>query len=219
MQNYERFEGQGIEYAATAIEASLCRDDEVAVIGGGNSAGQAAVFLSAIAKHVFLIVRGDSLASTMSSYLIARIENSASITLLCNTEVEELEGESTLQYVTWVNRKTGERDRRRIGTLFVMIGAQPCSGWLYGTLALDEKGFVITGSPQSFENTRYATSVPGIYAIGDVRSDSVKRVASAVGEGSVVIADIHRYLAAHCAGAAEAGSTLAAMQAVRPPPA
>ncbi len=217
VENYHRFEGQGIEYAATAMEATLCRDDEVAVIGGGNSAGQAAIFLSAIAKHVFLIIRGESLASTMSSYLVTRIENASRITLLNNTEIEQLEGDSTLQYVTWVNRKTQARDRRRIGTIFVMIGAEPNTGWLYGTLALDKKGFVITGTPEAFENTRYATTVPGIYAIGDVRSDSVKRVASAVGEGSVVIYDIHRYLAAHCNVAAEAGSTLAALRAVAAP--
>ena len=214
VENYERFEGQGIQYAATAMEAMLCKEQEVAVIGGGNSAGQAAVFLSGVAKHVHLIIRGESLAATMSRYLIARIENSTHITLHNHTEIAALEGETTLECVTWVNRRTGERKTCRVGSLFAMIGAEPNTGWLYGTLALDKKGFVITGTEKAFENTRYATSVPGIYAVGDVRSDSVKRVASAVGEGSVVVSDVHRYLASHAGIAAEADSTLAALQAV-----
>ena len=215
--NYPRFEYQGIQYAATAMEATLCRNHEVAVIGGGNSAGQAAVFLSAIARHVHLIIRGSSLAATMSRYLIARIENSPHITLHSYTEVERLDGDHVLRSATWVNCETGERETREIGSMFVMIGAEPNTGWLYGTLALDKKGFVITGTELAFENTRYATSVPGVYAVGDVRSDSVKRVASAVGEGSVVISDVHRYLTAHPAVEPEAHSTLAAMQAVAVP--
>ncbi len=218
VENYSRFENQGILYAATAMEANLCRDEEVAVIGGGNSAGQAAVFLSGIARHVHLIIRGESLAATMSRYLISRIENSPRITLHTETEVVGLEGESVLERVTWVNRRTGERERREIGSIFVMIGAEPNSGWLYGTLTLDKKGFVVTGASNAFENTRYATNVRGIYAVGDVRSDSVKRVASAVGEGSVVISDVYRYLAAHHDVAADAESTLAALQAVGAPP-
>ena len=213
VENYERYEGQGIQYAATAMEANLCRDQEVAVIGGGNSAGQAAIFLSGIARHVHLIIRRDSLADTMSRYLVARIENSAHITLHRNTEIERLEGDDVLRCVTWVDRETGARETRTISSIFVMIGAEPNTGWLYGTLALDNKGFIITGTSRAFENTRYATSVPGIYAVGDVRSDSVKRVASAVGEGSVVISDVHRFLAAHAEVAAEANSTLAALQA------
>jgi thioredoxin reductase (NADPH) len=212
VDNYDRFEGQGIQYAATAMEATLCRDDEVAVIGGGNSAGQATLFLSAIARHVHLIIRGASLADTMSSYLISRIENSARITLHSNTEIERLDGSSFLESVTWVNRLNGSRETRKIGSMFVMIGAEPNTGWLYGTIALDKKGFVITGNVGAFENTRYATSVPGIFAIGDVRSDSVKRVASAVGEGSVVISDIHQYLAEHAGVPASPESTLAALQ-------
>jgi thioredoxin reductase (NADPH) len=212
VDNYDRFEGQGIQYAATAMEATLCRDDEVAVIGGGNSAGQATLFLSGIARHVHLIIRGASLADTMSSYLISRIENSARITLHSNTEIERLDGSSFLESVTWVNRLNGSRETRRIGSMFVMIGAEPNTGWLYGTIALDKKGFVITGSAGAFESSRYATSVPGIFAIGDVRSDSVKRVASAVGEGSVVISDIHHYLAGHSGVPATPESTLAALQ-------
>ena len=217
VENYNRFEGQGIEYAATAMEATHCRNEEVAVIGGGNSAGQAAVFLSEIARHVYLIIRGESLADTMSQYLISRIENSARITLRSTTEIEELEGDRDLERVTWVNRRTEKRETRQIRSMFVMIGAEPNSGWLYGTLALNNKGFVITGTEVGFEKTRYATSVPGIYAVGDVRSDSVKRVASAVGEGSVVIADVHRYLATLCEVPADIGSTLAALQSVAAP--
>lgn len=215
-ENYERFEGQGIQYAATAMEAVLCKDQEVAVIGGGNSAGQAAVFLSGLAKHVHLIIRSETLADTMSRYLIARIENSSRITLHTRTEVTHLEGEKVLESATWVHRDTGERTTAQIGSMFVMIGAEPNTGWLYGTLALDKKGFVITGTEQAFENSRYATSVPGIYAVGDVRSNSVKRVASAVGEGSVVVSDIHRYLASRPSVAPEANSPLAALQSVQP---
>ena len=217
LENFAHFENQGIQYAATAMEANLCRDQEVAVIGGGNSAGQAAAFLSAIAKRVHLIIRGASLADSMSSYLLSRIEGSPRITLHTHTDVTQLDGDTALRSVTWTNRQTGERTTRPVTSLFVMIGAEPNTGWLYGTIALDRKGFIITGTDKAFENTRYATSVPGIYAVGDVRSDSVKRIASAVGEGSIVIADIHRYLVAHPAICAEANSTLAAMQAVAAP--
>jgi thioredoxin reductase (NADPH) len=212
--NYARFEGQGVQYAATAMEATLCRDEAVAVIGGGNSAGQAAVFLSGIAHHVYLIIRGESLSASMSQYLVSRIENSTQITLLTNTEIEELTGESSIEAATWLNLRTGARKTIKICKIFVMIGAQPNTNWLSGNVALDQRGFVITGSADSFENSRYATNVPGIYAVGDVRSDSVKRVASAVGEGSVVISDIHRYLAANRSVAADSNSTLAALQAV-----
>lgn len=217
VENYERFEGQGIQYAATAMEALLCRSEEVAVVGGGNSAGQATVFLSGIASHVHLIIRAPSLAETMSSYLISRIENSARITLHRHSEVEALEGDTFLKCVTWIDHATSARETHRIGSVFVMIGAEPNTGWLYGTLALDKRGFVVTGTEKAFENTRYATSVPGIFAVGDVRSESVKRVASAVGDGSVVVADVHRYLAAQSQIKAEANSTLAALQAASAP--
>lgn len=193
--NYAQYENRGIYYAATAMESLLCRDSEVIVVGGGNSAGQAAVFLSGIAKHVHHIVRGPSLASSMSQYLISRIESSAHITLYADSEIEALEGETALTGVAWVNRKTGERTVKPIGSVFVMIGAEPNSGWLYGTVRLDRKGFILTGGEDGFESTPYATSVPGMFAVGDVRAASVKRVASAVGEGSVVISDVHRYLA------------------------
>ncbi len=195
VNDYERFENNGIYYAATAMESLLCRDSEVIVVGGGNSAGQAAVFLSGIARHVHHIVRGKSLAATMSQYLISRIESSAHITLHTESEIVALEGKSSLETVSWVNRKSGELTTERISSVFVMIGAEPNSGWLYGTLKLDKKGFIVTGGAEGFEMTPYATSVPGMFAVGDVRANSVKRVASAVGEGSVVVSDVHRFLA------------------------
>ncbi len=195
VKNHEDFENRGFYYAATAMESPLCRDREIIVVGGGNSAGQASVFLSGVAKHVHHIIRGASLESSMSQYLIARIESSPHITLYTDTEIDELEGERGLESVRWTNRKTGESVRRPISSVFVMIGAEPNSGWVYGAVKLDDKGFVLTGGESGFEATSYATSVPGIYAVGDVRAESVKRVASAVGEGSVVISNIHRYLA------------------------
>jgi thioredoxin reductase (NADPH) len=211
--NYAQYENRGIYYAATAMESLLCRENEVIVVGGGNSAGQAAVFLSGIAKHVHHIVRGPSLASSMSQYLISRIENSSHITLYPNSEIETLEGATKLERVGWVDRVTGERTEKAIGSVFVMIGAEPNTGWLYGTVKLDKKGFIVTGGADGFESTPYATSVPGMFAVGDVRSQSVKRVASAVGEGSVVISDVHRYLADHRnAFAVEPNSALAALR-------
>jgi thioredoxin reductase (NADPH) len=215
VENYAQYENRGIYYAATAMESLLCREHEVIVVGGGNSAGQAAVFLSGIAKHVHHIVRGKSLANTMSQYLISRIESSSHITLYTNSEIVKLEGESSLDCVTWINRGTGESTRKPIGSVFVMIGAEPNSGWLFGTVRLDKKGFILTGGEDGFDGTPYATSVPGMYAVGDVRSNSVKRVASAVGEGSVVISDVHRYLADHRNKfAAEPNSALAALRSV-----
>jgi thioredoxin reductase (NADPH) len=195
VKNLENFENRGIHYAATAMESLLCREREIIVVGGGNSAGQASIFLSSIARHVHHIIRGASLESTMSNYLISRIERSPQITLYVDTEIDGLEGKGSLEFVTWTNRKTGESVRRPISSVFVMIGAEPNSGWVYGAVKLDEKGFVVTGGSNGFEVTPYATSVPGVYAVGDVRAESVKRVASAVGEGSVVISNIHRYLA------------------------
>jgi thioredoxin reductase (NADPH) len=213
VENYGQFENRGIYYAATAMESVLCRDKEAIVVGGGNSAGQAAVFLSGIAKHVHHIVRGKSLASTMSQYLISRIESSSHITLYTESEIMKLEGESALECVTWINRKTGDSTVKPIGSVFVMIGAEPNSGWLFGTVRLDKKGFILTGGTDGFESTPYATSVPGMFAVGDVRSNSLKRVASAVGEGSVVISDVHHYLADHRNNfGAEPNSVLAALR-------
>jgi len=195
VHGHERYENCGLFYAATPMESLLCRDKDVIVVGGGNSAGQASVFLSGIARHVHHIVRGPSLEGTMSQYLISRIAGSSRITLCVNCEIVALKGETVLQSVTWQNYTTGERTEKPIDTVFVMIGAEPNTGWLYGTVRLDKKGFILAGGTDGFEMTPYASSVPGIYAVGDVRANSVKRVASAVGEGSVVISDVHRYLA------------------------
>lgn len=197
VKNHSEFENRGVYYAATAMESLLCREREIIVVGGGNSAGQAAVFLAGFAKHVHHIIRGHSLENTMSQYLISRIDSSPHITLHTDSEIETLKGDLALECVTWTNRQTGETITRPVTSVFVMIGAEPNSGWLFGTVKLDEKGFVLTGNEVGFEGTPYATSVPGLYAVGDVRANSVKRVASAVGEGSVVISDIHRYLADH----------------------
>jgi thioredoxin reductase (NADPH) len=214
VHNYENYENRGLFYAATPMESILCREKDVIVVGGGNSAGQASMFLSGIARHVYHVVRGRSLTATMSQYLVSRIESSSRISLCTNCEIEALEGEPTLQFVTWVNRRTGERTQKAIEDVFVMIGAEPNTGWLYGTVQLDKKGFILTGGADGFESTPYATSVPGIYAVGDVRANSVKRVASAVGEGSVVISDVHRYLAnTRNRVSAEPNSALAALRA------
>jgi thioredoxin reductase (NADPH) len=193
--NYERFEMDGIHYSATAIEARLCADQEVVVVGGGNSAGQAAVYLSGYAKHVHIIIRGDELAKTMSEYLVQRIDGSRHITLHTNTEITELGGSQHLKEVTWRNTITGKQKTHGIENVFVMIGADPCTQWLGECVELDAKGFVRTGhSTPSGGEGPYRTSMPGIFAVGDARSGSVKRVASGVGEGSVVVADIHAYL-------------------------
>jgi len=197
VENYLKYENRGLYYAATAMESVLCRDQEVIVVGGGNSAGQASLFLSGIAKHVHHLVRGPSFAETMSQYLISRIENSSHITVHTKSEIVELDGDPSLERVTWANLNTGERTVRNISTVFVMIGAEPNTGWLFGTVRLDKKGFILTGGTDGFDKSPYATSMPGIYAVGDARANSVKRVASAVGEGSVVISYIHRYLADH----------------------
>ncbi len=196
VKNDAQYENRGLYYAATPMESLLCRDQEVIVVGGGNSAGQASMFLSGVAKHVHQIVRGPSLAATMSQYLIARVENSTRVTLYMDSEIVALDGEPDLSSVRCYSRKTGQQTERAIGAVFVMIGAEPNTEWITGVVQLDRKGFIVTGVTNGFESTTYATSVPGIYAVGDVRADSVMRVASALGEGSVVISDVHRYLAA-----------------------
>jgi thioredoxin reductase (NADPH) len=197
VDNYAKYENRGLYYAATAMESVLCRDQEVIVVGGGNSAGQASLFLSRIAKHVHHIVRRASFSETMSQYLISRIENSDRITVYTRSEITGLEGDPSLQSVTWVNSETGERLAQDISSVFVMIGAEPNTGWLVNTVRLDDKGFILTGGSDGFDESPYSTSMPGIFAVGDVRASSVKRVASAVGEGSVVVSYIHRYLADH----------------------
>lgn len=202
-----QFEGIGVYYGATALEAQLCEGDEVVVVGGGNSAGQAAVFLSTIAKHVYMLVRGSGLKDSMSQYLIRRIEECAEITLLSRTEIVKLEGDGKLESVAWKNQDTGETETHPIGHVFSMTGASPNTAWLEGCVALDDRGFVKTGAdlmPGDLESARwplvrrpylFETSVPRVFASGDVRSGSVKRVASAVGEGSVVVQLVHRVLA------------------------
>ena len=195
VSNYNRFEADGLHYSATAIEARLCSEEEVIVVGGGNSAGQAAVYLSGYARHVHLLIRGAELASTMSDYLVHRIASSRKITLHARTEITGLHGHEHLEQVTWVNRKTGEETTANIANVFVMIGAAPCTEWLGKCVALDDNGFVRTGFQDDTGGPGlYRTSKPGIFAVGDVRSGSVKRVASGVGEGSVVVADLHSYL-------------------------
>jgi thioredoxin reductase (NADPH) len=196
VSNYRQFEGQGIHYAATAMEANLCANEEVVIVGAGNSAGQAAMFLSRTVAHIHMLVRGGGVAASMSDYLVQRIAASPRITMRTETEITGLDGDTYLRQVTWTNRRTGESETRRIGNIFVMIGAVPNTGWLDGCLQLDDKGFVQTGMDQEGRAlaSPYATTRPGIYAVGDVRSGSVKRVASSVGEGSVVVQAIHRFL-------------------------
>ena len=197
LPNYSKYEGQGIHYAATAMEAQLCGGEEVAVIGGGNSAGQAAVFLSRVVRHVHIVVRGEGLAATMSDYLVQRIENSPLITVHAFTEVSALEGDDHyLQRVTLSDRKNATSRTLPISNLFLMIGAQPNTDWLGGCLTLDDKGFVVTGRDDDGQAlaSPFATTAPGVFAVGDVRSGSVKRVASGVGEGSVVVQAIHQFL-------------------------
>jgi thioredoxin reductase (NADPH) len=197
LPNYDKFEGQGIHYAATWIEGNLCSNEEVIVVGGGNSAGQAAVYLSGQASHVHMMVRSEGLAATMSDYLIQRIEASPKITLHTFTEITALEGDRMLEQVSWTNRNTGESETRAIGNVFVMIGAVPNTDWLEGCVPLDRGGFVVTGRDGDGMAlpSPYATEKTGIFAVGDVRSGSTKRVASGVGEGSVVVSAVHTYLA------------------------
>jgi thioredoxin reductase (NADPH) len=196
LENYARFEGQGIHYAATAMEARLCSGEDVVVVGGGNSAGQAAVYLSRSTRHVHIVIRGSGLAATMSDYLVQRIESSSKITVHPHTEMTHLEGSRLLERVSWVQRLTGLTETHAIANLFVMIGAEPNTEWLGSCLQLDPKGFVRTGNDAAGREftSPFVTSRPGIFAVGDVRSGSVKRVASGVGEGSVVVQGIHQYL-------------------------
>ncbi len=209
LANLKRFEGQGIYYGATYIESQLCEDEEVIVVGGGNSAGQAAVYLSQTARKVHILVRSRGLSETMSRYLIQRIAENPGIVLHYKTEIVGLEGGSQLERVAWVDKTTGETSTHDIRHVFIMAGASPRTEWLRGCVAMDDKGFILTGrdldasnglvppsvwpltrSPQMLE-----TSLPGVFAVGDVRSGNVKRVASAVGEGAIAIHLVHRALA------------------------
>jgi len=207
LENLERFEGNGIYYGATYVESQLCGGEEVVVVGGGNSAGQAAVFLSEAASRVYVLVRSAGLAESMSRYLSLRIEQTPNIQLLTETEIVALLGDDDrLQAVRWRNNRTGAVEEHPIGHVFMMTGAAPNAAWLAACAALDEKGFVKTGpqlSPEDLAAARWSllrqpflfeTSLPGVFAVGDVRGGSVKRVASAVGEGSVAISFVHQVL-------------------------
>lgn len=203
LENLERFEGAGIHYAATAIEAGLCEREEIIVVGGGNLAGQAAVFLSRYASHVHVLIRGQGLAASMSDYLIGRLNASDRITLHTETEITAVIGDRHLEQVRWRSRASGEEEARKIGNVFLMLGAVPNTEWLQGCIALDENGFIRCGGEfecdAELKPSRAAypleRSRPGIFAAGDVRAGSIKRVASAVGEGSIVVPAVHQTLA------------------------
>jgi thioredoxin reductase (NADPH) len=201
LPNLGQFEGVGVYYGATRLESEVCRDDEVAVVGGGNSAGQAAVFLSGIARHVHLLVRGPCLAKSMSRYLISRIEASDKITLMTTTKIEALEGAACLERIHLRNTDSGASDTLDIKHVFMMAGADPNTEWLQGSLALDAKGFIKTGAevqdgwPLQRSPYPLETSLPGVFAVGDIRAESVKRVAAAVGEGSMAVQFVHKALA------------------------
>jgi thioredoxin reductase (NADPH) len=204
IEGLARFDGLGVYYGATFIERQWCGGDEVIVVGGGNSAGQAAVYLADTAAKVHMLVRSEGLAISMSRYLIRRIEESPKIELHPYTEVIAVEGEDHLERVVWRNRKTNDTSVQQIRHLFVMTGAVPNTSWLDGCVALDVKGFIKTGTdltPDDLDHSQWTakrspflleTSRPGVFAVGDVRSGNVKRVASAVGEGSIAVALIHQ---------------------------
>jgi thioredoxin reductase (NADPH) len=207
LKNLSRFEGAGVYHGATFVESQLCGGEEVIVVGGGNSAGQAAVFLAETTKRVHMLVRSAGLAATMSRYLIRRIENSPTITLRPQTEIVAVEGDGNhLNSVYWRNNQTGQTEKHQISHVFVMTGADPNTSWLDGCIALDSKGFINTGPDLLPENLSAAgwpltrqpylleTSLPGVFAVGDVRDGSIKRVASAVGEGSAAISFVHKVL-------------------------
>jgi len=206
LDNLSQFEGTGVYYAAMSVEEKLCVGEEVIVVGGGNSAGQAAVFLAESAKHVHILVRASGLADSMSRYLIRRIEETPNITLRPNTEIVKLEGGDHLERVTWRNKRTGAEEAHDIRHVFLMTGAVPNTRWLNGCVALDEQGFIKTGpalTPENLTDKNWTlarrpylleASLPGVFAVGDVRSGNVKRVASAVGEGSIAISFVHNFL-------------------------
>jgi thioredoxin reductase (NADPH) len=212
LENLAQFEGNGIYYGATFVEAQLCQGEEVIVVGGGNSAGQAAIFLSQIASHVHILIRGAHLEDTMSSYLVRRIGQSPAITLHSHTEIIQLEGNGHLGSVRWRNNRSGEEEQHAIRHAFLMTGASPNTAWLNGCVSLDDKDFIQTGidlPPQALQAANwplarapllFETSLPGVFAVGDVRSNNVKRVASAVGEGAIAISLVHRVLQEQATG-------------------
>jgi thioredoxin reductase (NADPH) len=204
--NLTRFEGVGVYYSATQIEAAFCRGEDVVVVGGGNSAGQAAVFLSGHGRRVHMLVRGPRLAESMSRYLIRRIEETPNITLRTRAQIEALEGEASLERVTWRDGD-GVRTTVDVRHVFLMTGANPNTAWLNNCVVLDKQGFVKAGPdilpdelraagwPLARRPFLFETSLPGVFAVGDVRAGSVKRVAAAVGEGSVCVQLVHKVLA------------------------
>lgn len=206
LENLGRFEGAGVYYAATFMEAQLCDSEAVIVVGGGNSAGQAAIFLAQTAQRVHLLVRSDGLAASMSRYLIRRIEESPMIDLHVRTQIVALEGDDHLERVQWQERGTATTETHSIRHLFLMTGGLPSTGWLDGCVVCDPKGFIKTGTDLSTGELAGAhwplgrdpylleTSLPGVFAAGDVRAGNVKRVASAVGEGSIAISFVHQVL-------------------------
>jgi thioredoxin reductase (NADPH) len=206
LENLAKFEGQGIYYGATYIEAQLCGNDEAIVVGGGNSAGQAAVYLSQTASKVHMLVRSGQLSDSMSRYLIQRIEENPAIELHYHTEIVGLDGDMQLERVTWRDNQTGRTSTHDIRYMFIMAGGSPRTEWLKGCVAMDSKGFILTGRdldpvlddyhwPLPRAPLMLETSQPGVFAVGDVRAGNVKRVASAVGEGSIAISLVHRVLA------------------------
>jgi len=206
LENLSQFEGAGVYYAATNMESQLCVNDDVVVIGGGNSAGQAAVFLAQTATRVYMLVRGDGLANTMSRYLIRRIEDNPAIRLLPHTEIIALEGSGHLERIRWRDNRSGTIEAHDVRHVFLMAGAVPNTRWFNRCLVLDDNGFIKTGADLSHDDLAAAgwplarppylleTSRPGIFAIGDVRAGNIKRVASAVGEGSIAVAFVHQVL-------------------------
>ena len=207
LASLDRFEGVGIYYSATAVEARLCNGEDVIVVGGANAAGQAAVFLAHSARKVHVLVRGKGLSDTMSQYLVRRIADTSNIQLLVETEIVALDGNAVLERVTWLHKPSGERVIRPIGHVFMMTGAAPNTEWIGGCVTLDDKGFVKAGPeltqpdlvdagwPLARAPLLFETCLPGVFAVGDVRSSSIKRVASAAGEGSICIQLVHKVLA------------------------
>jgi thioredoxin reductase (NADPH) len=206
LENLSQFEGAGVYYAATAMEAQLCVGEEVVVIGGGNSAGQAAVFLAGTVRRVHMLIRANGLADTMSRYLVRRIEDNPAIVLHSHTEIVGLEGNGHLEHVRWRDTSNDTVEAHDVRHVFVMAGAVPNTGWLQHCVVLDDKGFIKTGpdlSPEDLASAAWPlarppflleTSRPGIFAVGDVRGGNIKRVASAVGEGSIAVAFVHQVL-------------------------
>ncbi len=204
IENIEKYEGSGVYYSATGMNVSSCKGEQIGIVGGGNSAGQAALFLAAYAKDVHIIIRGETLKGSMSDYLIQRVEAAKNIHVHNHTQVRELHGKNHLEHIVW--EKEGKMEKKNIANLFTFIGAKPCTEWLEDLVVTDDKGFICTGhlikqeelsacpiydrrGPQSLE-----TSIPGFFAVGDVRKGSVKRVASAVGEGSMAVSQVHQFL-------------------------